>query len=228
MEKVCIKCRVSKDISLFVKTKNSCKDCEKEYKKNYRKLNSEYLRDKDKEYYNENKERICNKQKENYSKNKDKKLEYQREYYINNKELISEYKRKHAKENKDSIREYKSNYQNKRRKEDPIFMLKHSISRTIRNSLKVKGFSKSKKSIEILGCEIDFFKSYLEERFTEEMTWQNYGLVWDIDHIIPLSTAITEEDVIKLNHYTNLQPLNSYINRNIKKDKLNFYDNFTI
>jgi hypothetical protein len=50
-------------------------------------------------------------------------------------------------------------------------MLKHSISRTIRNSLKVKGFSKSKKSIEILGCEIDFFKSYLEERFTEEMTW---------------------------------------------------------
>lgn len=63
MEKVCIKCKVSKDISLFVKTKNSCKDCEKEYKRNYRKLNSEYLRNKDKEYYNENKERICNKPK---------------------------------------------------------------------------------------------------------------------------------------------------------------------
>ena len=44
----------------------------------------------------------------------------------------------------------------------------------------------------------------------------NYG--WDIDHIIPISSAITEEDIIRLNHYTNLQPLCAYINRVIKKD----------
>ena len=57
------------------------------------------------------------------------------------------------------------------------------------------------------------------------MTWKNKGLYngklncgWDIDHIIPLSTAITEDDLIKLNHYTNLQPLCSKINRDIKKD----------
>jgi hypothetical protein len=48
----------------------------------------------------------------------------------------------------------------------------------------------------------------------------NYG--WDIDHIIPVSSATSEEEVIKLNHYTNLQPLCSKINRNIKKDKLDF------
>jgi hypothetical protein len=45
----------------------------------------------------------------------------------------------------------------------------------------------------------------------------NYG--WDIDHIIPLAPAETEEDVIRLNHYTNLQPLCSYTNRYIKKDQ---------
>jgi hypothetical protein len=61
------------------------------------------------------------------------------------------------------------------------------------------------------------------------MTWENYGLYnkqfnygWDIDHIVPLASAITEEDVIKLNHYTNLQPLCSYTNRNIKRDRLDF------
>ena len=61
------------------------------------------------------------------------------------------------------------------------------------------------------------------------MNWDNKGnpkdgilelnKTWDIDHIIPISTAITEEDIIRLNHYTNLQPLCSYYNRNIKKDK---------
>ncbi len=61
------------------------------------------------------------------------------------------------------------------------------------------------------------------------MTWENRGLYngefnygWDIDHIIPISFAKTEEDIIKLNHYTNLQPLCSKINRDIKKDKLDY------
>ena len=59
------------------------------------------------------------------------------------------------------------------------------------------------------------------------MTWDNYGLYngelncgWDIDHIIPLSSVNTEDDIIKLNHYTNLQPLCSYTNRVIKKDNI--------
>ena len=61
------------------------------------------------------------------------------------------------------------------------------------------------------------------------MTWENKGLYngelnygWDIDHIIPLSSAETEEDIIRLNHYSNLQPLCSKINRDIKKGKLNY------
>ena len=44
----------------------------------------------------------------------------------------------------------------------------------------------------------------------------------DIDHIIPISTAKTEEEIIKLNHYSNLQPLCSYTNRVIKRDKVNY------
>lgn len=61
------------------------------------------------------------------------------------------------------------------------------------------------------------------------MTWDNHGLYngelnfgWDIDHIIPISSAKTEDEVINLNHYTNLQPLCGKINRDIKKDKLDY------
>ena len=38
------------------------------------------------------------------------------------------------------------------------------------------------------------------------MSWDNYG-EWHIDHIIPLASATTEEGVLKLYHYSNLQPL---------------------
>ena len=61
------------------------------------------------------------------------------------------------------------------------------------------------------------------------MTWDNYGLYngelnygRDIDHIIPLSAAETEEDIIRLNHHKNLQPLCSKVNRYIKRDILDF------
>jgi len=61
------------------------------------------------------------------------------------------------------------------------------------------------------------------------MTWDNYGLYngdlyygWDIDHIMPISIAKTKEKIIKLNHYKNLQPLCSKINRDIKRDKIEY------
>ena len=85
------------------------------------------------------------------------------------------------------------------------------------------------KTEEILGCSFEEFKIYLESKFEPWMTWNNRGLYnssklnygWDIDHKIPLASAETEEEIIKLNHYTNLQPLCSYTNRVIKRDKIN-------
>lgn len=67
----------------------------------------------------------------------------------------------------------------------------------------------------------------MESKFEDWMSWDNQGLYngelnygWDIDHIIPISTAKNEEDIIRLNHYTNLQPLCSKVNRDIKRDTI--------
>lgn len=56
------------------------------------------------------------------------------------------------------------------------------------------------------------------------MTWNNYGLYngtekygWDIDHVIPLSSALNENELLKLNHFSNLKPLCSKVNRDIKR-----------
>jgi hypothetical protein len=90
-----------------------------------------------------------------------------------------------------------------------------------------KGIKKNSKTEQILGCTFQEFKQYLESKFESWMSWDNYGLYngqpeygWDIDHIIPNSKGKTKEDVIRLNHYSNLQPLCSHINRNIKKDRV--------
>lgn len=71
-------------------------------------------------------------------------------------------------------------------------------------------YKKSNKTENILGCTIPEFIEHLQSLFTEGMTLENNGQCkecWHIDHKIPLSTAKTEEEIIKLNHYTNLQPL---------------------
>lgn len=95
-----------------------------------------------------------------------------------------------------------------------------------------KGRYKRTKTLEILGCTFEDLKHHLESKFESWMNWDNHGLYngelycgWDIDHIIPTSSAITEEDVIKLNHYSNLQPLCSRINRDIKKDSIKYNQN---
>ena len=180
----------------------------KEYKRQHRLDNIDKLREKSKKYYIDNKEYILEKSSLHYENNKEYKLEYQKEYAYTNREKISIYKRE---------------YQRNRRNTDPTYKLKYTVGRMIRNSLRIKNFSKSKKTIDILGCDIEFFKNYIESLFTEDMCWSNYGEVWDLDHKIPLATAVTEEDVLELNHYTNLQPLDSYINRYIKRDKLDFF-----
>jgi hypothetical protein len=122
--------------------------------------------------------------------------------------------------------EYNKEYLKRRRRSDLLFKLKKDIGATISGGLGKNGYGKSKKTEAILGCSFEEFKVYLESKFEPWMNWENKGSrvveglnqTWDIDHIIPISSAQTEEDIIRLNHYTNLQPLCSYINRYVKRD----------
>ena len=55
-------------------------------------------------------------------------------------------------------------------------------------------------SIEYLGCSWDVFYKHIEKQFLPEMNWENYGKIWEVDHIKPLSKGGSF-------HYTNTQPL---------------------
>ena len=106
-----------------------------------------------------------------------------------------------------------------------LYKLSCNIKTLISNSLKSKNFIKQNKTTKILGCSIEKFKQHLESKFESWMNWNNYGKYngtfnygWDIDHKIPTASSKSEEELLILNHYTNLQPLCGYINRVIKRD----------
>jgi hypothetical protein len=73
---------------------------------------------------------------------------------------------------------------------------------------------KRNKTFDIVGCTPQELKEHLESQFKDGMSWENRN-EWHIDHIIPLCSATTEDELYKLCHYTNLQPL--WATENIKK-----------
>lgn len=216
--KICRYCLVEKELVLFFKSK-TCKD-------GYRNKCKDCFTQQTKKYYSENREIIISKTREDKLNNKDKYMDYMNNYQMLNKDKLSEYRKNWENNNKEKVKDkYKRFIDSK--KDDGKYKLVRSLRSLVYNSIKSRGFVKNERSEYIIGLDFNNFKSYIESKFESWMTWENYGRYngelnygWDIDHIIPISSAITEEEVIKLNYYTNLQPLCSYTNRYIKRDSL--------
>jgi len=178
--------------------------------------NKEKIKENQRLYYDENKEELSNKRKKYREENKEKVKEGKRLYYLNlsdekKKELSIQKKEKYNK-NIEINRVKKLEYIKEKMSNEPLFKLKFNIRTLIRNSIKRQFTEKSKKTIEILGCTYEEFKIYLESQFDENMNWENQGSYWHMDHIKPISLATSKDEVYKLNHYTNFQPLYSLDN----------------
>ena len=156
-----------------------------------------------------------------YKNIKDKK-EYDKKYYQKNKKKIDERTKKWIKNNREQYNEcMKKSYYKYRKKRIKIKMeynlkkyktdINYNLKGRLRTRLStaLRGNIKSKRTIELLGVpHMDFFKTWIECKFKEGMTWENRSL-WHIDHIIPCSSfdLTKPEEQAKCFHYTNLQPL---------------------
>ena len=127
-----------------------------------------------------------------------------RRYREKIKHTEKEKKKIYRENNRDTYNAYWSN----RKKVDVVFKLLTGMRSRVSGYLKKSSVTKNNKTFEIVGCTPQELKDYLEKQFKEGMTWENYGFYgWHIDHIIPLASAETEDELLKLFHYTNLQPL---------------------
>ncbi len=206
MTKVCIVCEEEKSLDRFDKKetsvdghRNQCRNC---------------LYEKRKERF----EILTTEQKEEYK-------------------IIRNEKSKKYLEGRKKDPEYKLLLKKRRRERhiirlnsDPLYKIKIAYSRRLNKYLRRGKCDKSTNApyfLDKLGCSFEEFKIYLESKFEDWMSWENYGKYngelnygWDIDHINPLSNAKTEEEIYNLSNYTNLQPLCSKTNRDIKKNKV--------
>ena len=124
-------------------------------------------------------------------KNKEKHRENARNYYQNNKTHANEVKRKRRME---------------RRHSDPFYSLAQATRSLVSRAFKNKNYKKTSQVSVIIGCDWDKLARHIESQFTHGMNWSNRG-EWHIDHIMPLASAQNATDIVRLNHYTNLQPL---------------------
>ena len=202
MVKQCSKCKLTKEtINFGVSKKNSdglytyCKSCKSDEDKKYRQKLKELG------VYKERK-------RQEYLKHYDKRRQAMLDYNKNR-------------------RDYKKEYQTtlKLRKKNPLAKLRNVVRNRLLVGLKANGFKTNLKSVQIFGAEWDIIKKHIENQFTEGMNWDNHGKNkdnWHFDHIIPLSSAKTDEDFLKLCHYTNMQPM--WSEENLKKGtKILFY-----
>lgn len=203
--KFCKKCNTMKEESCFRTTidkrghrvleylRSICMECEKQEAKRRYYLNKEKQNQNSREYKKKHKEEIKIKRKIYLQENKEHtKIRYQN-YCKLNREKINK-----------NAREYRKNNISVRLREN------------FRNRI-LENIKKGKNTTEYLDTTIDNVKTWLEYNFQEDMNWNNYGSLWNIDHTLPINIfdLNQEEDIFVCFNWRNLMPM--YCSENISK-----------
>ncbi len=232
--KICSKCKKEKSIETFSDSRNTkdgkcyvCKECVKIQHSEYYLKNNQVIKEKTLTYYHDNKNDIefKNKRQEYYLNNREEALEnskrsaakrspeerknYKHEYYENNKIEILRKQREYLDLDANRLRNNKR--KNEKFKNDPKFKL---ISKRRSRRYEVIKNKAKNQTITDLGCSVEEWKQYLETKFDQDMSWDNYGPYWHVDEIIPCS-AWNQDDLIEQKacwHYLNSQPLEAKAN----------------
>ena len=244
INKKCAKCEIIKPFSEYYNCSrskdgkvSSCKGCESKRKKLFYLNNKDKVNSRNRIWRDNNPDKVKEQHVNYYNDNKEVIKENHRKYIDSHKEETIAYHKKYRRENRVNI----NIKANKRLKSDETYRLSCLMRTVIRVNFKKNKGTKNVKTIKLLGCSFLDLKNYIESKWSLPcnlnqngdvwMNWDNHGLFngeeyygWDIDHIIPLLPSMrTKDELLGLFNFNNLQPLCSYINRCVKRDRLDFY-----
>jgi hypothetical protein len=205
---------------------NNTKENNKNYAKQWRELNKEYLKKYHKEYREKNKQRRYEQNKEWVQKNKERRFLQLKEWRERNKDKLklqrlinrdrdNKRKKEYKKLKKEEIKIKNKIYVKNRRKIDLNYKMMSNLRCRVYSIIKKQKTIKTKKSLDLIGCSLEYLKKHLENQFQDGMSWENYGKFgWHIDHIKPCSSFdLTDPNQQKeCFNYKNLQPLWWYDN----------------
>jgi hypothetical protein len=193
--KTCRVCEEHKDESEFQAGRTMCKLCRLEQKRQWRKNNLEHNAKWMREYREKNKEQL---------------LEWRNKHSEANRGRLSEYQKKWREQNAEYFKEYTRNYYTNRYKTDIQYKIRVVMRAELGRALckfKKDELDVSSK-LELIGCDLEYFKEWIEDQFDEGMSWENHG-EWHLDHIKPLASFdLTDpEQIEEACIFFNFQPL---------------------
>lgn len=201
--KKCIKCFSEKDINYFrtyknLYIRNTCKSCDNEADK--------LRKNERRKQYNSNTFKCCDLCKQNKCLNDFTKLKvnYKRNICLACYPLF--------------LRNEKNEWCKKERENNPQYRIKKSLAARLNNVM-----HKDVETLEYIGCDIDFLKKWFEYNFTNDMSWDNYGSYWNIDHIIPVNKfdLLNQTQKFLCWNWTNLTPIQVSLNCSKKNNIIN-------
>lgn len=170
----------------------------------YAQLRREKMSDSDRE----NKKQRAREYNRIYYRNNCERLKSStKQYRLSNLDRMNKSSREWRERNRAQVRRRQSIYERQRRASDPNFKLRCTLRRRLGMALSRN--QKSGSALTLLGCSIPDFKIYLESKWEAGMTWENYGTIWHIDHIMPCAIfdLSIPDHQHRCFHFSNLQPL---------------------
>lgn len=223
-ERCCNKCKTTKPLSSFEPRKNgafgtrgTCKVCRAPAQRANARKN-----------YERHKQSLIQTQRAYYKANRARVLKQKRDKYWSNPDAARERNRRNwaKEENKQAQREYRKNNRSRmtkrhldKMKSDPAFKLRVNLGIRTSQYLKRKSVKKENPLLYYVGVTPPELRQYFEFLMQDGMTWDNYGSVWHIDHIVPMAAIdpTNEDELCSVLHFSNLQPL--WADENRKKGK---------
>lgn len=181
----CGRCKQTKSEDEFYTSKKwACKECSRQYCREYK------------------------------ARNKQKISEYNYKYKREHREEISKYNKRYNKENRKTIQRRHTAYLKKRRYSNPEYKFELISRARIRSIIKQRDIIKTDTTKNLLGCDYSFFLIWLEYQFDSDMTFDNHGTVWHVDHVIPCAKFNNLDDIEQRRcfNWTNCQPLKALDN----------------
>ena len=106
---------------------------------------------------------------------------------------------------------------------DLNFKLVCNLRSRTSSAFRSKNIRKLNKTFDLLGCSHSFFKNWIIHQLYDNMSVENYGSVWQIDHCLAIASfnLLDENETKKCFNWNIFRPM--YVNDNIiKRDKIDY------
>lgn len=198
-------------ISKRLVSSRACTLCSREKCKSENEKRKDYFS----AYYKTEEYKKRKKRLSNTPEQKARKRERARERYNENKEKYRKKAMEKYWRSRESILKNKSKRTKERWENDQDFKMACQYRNLVSRSLRILEKKKASRTEDLLGYTVSELKNHIEKQFVGKMSWDNWGDIWELDHITPISKMISDgiKDQKIINALPNLKPIYKKENR---------------